>query len=236
MTAVDHRGRVARRGHRAGGQDTRGLRPRLVLGHARRGRVGGRAAHAPRHRRPRREVRLRGTRLRRVRRTCRRRKRADSTVRRSSGIAAAADAVADAGDLGADPARCGVVMGGGVGGLTTLEEQVIIRFEKGSTRVSPFLVPMMMVNATAGQHRDAVRLDRAEPLRRHRLRGERERDRRGRPDDPLRRGRRHARRWRRVLDHADRDGRVRAHDRAQHAQRRPRRTRRGRSTPTATAS
>jgi 3-oxoacyl-[acyl-carrier-protein] synthase II len=66
------------------------------------------------------------------------------------GVAAAADALADAGDLGADPARCGVVMGGGVGGLTTLEEQVIIRHEKGSTRVSPFLVPMMMVNATAG--------------------------------------------------------------------------------------
>jgi 3-oxoacyl-[acyl-carrier-protein] synthase II len=66
------------------------------------------------------------------------------------GVAAAADALADAGELGADPARCGVVMGGGVGGLTTLEEQVIIRHEKGSTRVSPFLVPMMMVNATAG--------------------------------------------------------------------------------------
>ena len=66
------------------------------------------------------------------------------------GVAAAADALADAGDVGADPARCGVVMGGGVGGLTTLEEQVIIRHEKGSTRVSPFLVPMMMVNATAG--------------------------------------------------------------------------------------
>jgi 3-oxoacyl-[acyl-carrier-protein] synthase II len=66
------------------------------------------------------------------------------------GVAAAADALADAGDVGADPARCGVVMGGGVGGLTTLEEQVIIRYEKGSTRVSPLLVPMMMVNATAG--------------------------------------------------------------------------------------
>jgi len=66
------------------------------------------------------------------------------------GIAAAADAVADAGDLATDPARCGVVMGGGVGGLTTLEEQIVVRYEKGSTRVSPFLVPMMMVNATAG--------------------------------------------------------------------------------------
>ncbi len=66
------------------------------------------------------------------------------------GVAAAADALADAGDVAADPARCGVVMGGGVGGLATLEEQVILRHEKGPARVSPFLVPMMMVNATAG--------------------------------------------------------------------------------------
>jgi 3-oxoacyl-[acyl-carrier-protein] synthase II len=65
-------------------------------------------------------------------------------------IAASADALTDAGELGADPARCGVVMGGGVGGLTTLEEQVFIRIEKGPMRVSPFLVPMMMVNAPAG--------------------------------------------------------------------------------------
>ena len=66
------------------------------------------------------------------------------------GVAAAADALADAGDVASDPARCGVVMGGGVGGLTTLEEQVVTRYEKGPARVSPFLVPMMMVNATAG--------------------------------------------------------------------------------------
>lgn len=65
-------------------------------------------------------------------------------------VAAAADALSDAGDPGADPARCGVVMGGGVGGLTTLEEQIGVRIEKGAMRVSPFLVPMMMVNAPAG--------------------------------------------------------------------------------------
>jgi 3-oxoacyl-[acyl-carrier-protein] synthase II len=66
------------------------------------------------------------------------------------GFAAAADALADAGDLQADPARCGVVIGTGVGGLTTLEEQTRINFDKGPLRVSPFLVPMMMTNATAG--------------------------------------------------------------------------------------
>lgn len=66
------------------------------------------------------------------------------------GLAAAVDALADAGDPGADPGRCGVVTGTGVGGLNTLEEQIATRLDKGPARVSPFLVPMMMVNATAG--------------------------------------------------------------------------------------
>ena len=66
------------------------------------------------------------------------------------GFAAAADALADAGDPGADPARCAVVAGTGIGGLITLEEQVLIYLEKGPDRVSPFFVPMMMPNSTAG--------------------------------------------------------------------------------------
>ena len=66
------------------------------------------------------------------------------------GVAAAADALADAGDPGADPARCAVILGTGIGGLITLEEQISIYDEKGAGRVSPFLVPMMMTNATAG--------------------------------------------------------------------------------------
>ncbi len=66
------------------------------------------------------------------------------------GFAAAADALADAGDHGYDPSRSAVIVGTGVGGLITLEEQVTIYVEKGASRVSPFLVPMMMANATAG--------------------------------------------------------------------------------------
>ena len=65
------------------------------------------------------------------------------------GFAAATDALADAGDLAADPARCAVVAGCGIGGLITLEEQVEIRLTKGPNRVSPMLVPMMMINATS---------------------------------------------------------------------------------------
>ncbi len=66
------------------------------------------------------------------------------------GFAAAADALASAGDHRCDPARSAVIVGTGVGGLITLEEQVGVYKDKGSSRVSPFLVPMMMANATAG--------------------------------------------------------------------------------------
>jgi len=66
------------------------------------------------------------------------------------GFAAAADALSDAGDPGADPARCAVILGTGIGGLITLEDQIAVYHEKGAGRVSPFLVPMMMTNATAG--------------------------------------------------------------------------------------
>jgi 3-oxoacyl-[acyl-carrier-protein] synthase II len=66
------------------------------------------------------------------------------------GFAAAADALADAGDPGADPARCAVVAGTGIGGLVTLEQQIAVYQNKGPDRVSPFFVPMMMPNSTAG--------------------------------------------------------------------------------------
>jgi 3-oxoacyl-[acyl-carrier-protein] synthase II len=66
------------------------------------------------------------------------------------GFAAAVDALADAGDPGADPARCAVIAATGIGGLITLEEQVRIYLDKGPDRVSPFFVPMMMPNAAAG--------------------------------------------------------------------------------------
>ena len=62
-------------------------------------------------------------------------------------VAAAEEALAHAGDIAADPTRRGVWIGTGVGGIATLEEQIVIRHEKGEKRVSPFLVPMMMANA-----------------------------------------------------------------------------------------
>jgi 3-oxoacyl-[acyl-carrier-protein] synthase II len=46
--------------------------------------------------------------------------------------------------------QVGVCIGSGVGGLMTLHEQFTVLHEKGPTRVSPFLVPMMMINAAPG--------------------------------------------------------------------------------------
>ena len=63
-------------------------------------------------------------------------------------LAAAAEAFEQAGTLTVDPARFGTIFATGIGGLHTLEEQVIVRVEKGERRVSPFLVPMMMANAS----------------------------------------------------------------------------------------
>jgi 3-oxoacyl-[acyl-carrier-protein] synthase II len=46
--------------------------------------------------------------------------------------------------------QVGVCIGSGVGGLMTLHEQFTVLHEKGPARVSPFLVPMMMINAAPG--------------------------------------------------------------------------------------
>jgi 3-oxoacyl-[acyl-carrier-protein] synthase II len=46
--------------------------------------------------------------------------------------------------------RVGVLIGSGIGGLSTLEEQVRVLLEKGPSRVSPLLVPMMIANMASG--------------------------------------------------------------------------------------
>ena len=45
----------------------------------------------------------------------------------------------------------GVIVGSGIGGLSTLFEQTKILLEKGPNRVSPFLVPMMITDMAAAQ-------------------------------------------------------------------------------------
>ena len=63
-------------------------------------------------------------------------------------LAAAKEAIEQSGSLPYDPTSIGTIFGTGIGGLRTLEEQVVVRVEKGERRVSPFLVPMMMSNAS----------------------------------------------------------------------------------------
>lgn len=49
-----------------------------------------------------------------------------------------------------DPFRLGVLIGSGIGGILTLEEQKEILMEKGPQRVSPFFIPMMIANMASG--------------------------------------------------------------------------------------
>lgn len=67
-------------------------------------------------------------------------------------VAAADQAVADAGlAISEEMApRVGVIVGSGIGGLGTMEEQKDVLDERGPGRVSPFLVPMMIVDLAAG--------------------------------------------------------------------------------------
>jgi 3-oxoacyl-[acyl-carrier-protein] synthase II len=67
-------------------------------------------------------------------------------------LAAAAQAVAQAGLDGGFPApdRTGVVIGSGIGGMQTYEENCRAYIEKGPDRVSPFFVPMFIPDIAAG--------------------------------------------------------------------------------------
>ena len=71
-------------------------------------------------------------------------------------ISAADEAIKDA-NWSIDPedvdtqARTGVVFGSGIGGLQTTYEASIALKEKGSRRISPFMVPSMLINLASGQ-------------------------------------------------------------------------------------
>ena len=60
------------------------------------------------------------------------------------------DAKLDIGE-NVDPERVGVMIGSGIGGLGTWEDQHNILLEKGPKRVSPFFIPMMIANMASGQ-------------------------------------------------------------------------------------
>ncbi len=67
-------------------------------------------------------------------------------------LVAAREAVADAGldPESWDAPRVGVVMGCGMGGAWTWEQQHTVLLERGAPRVSPYLIPMLIPNMAAG--------------------------------------------------------------------------------------
>ena len=68
------------------------------------------------------------------------------------GIAAAEQAIADSGIQNGlpDPERTGVLIGSGIGGIWTFEEQCKLYLTKGPRRVSPFFVPMFIPDIASG--------------------------------------------------------------------------------------
>ncbi|CDN41990.1 hypothetical protein BN871_AS_00110 [Paenibacillus sp. P22] len=69
-------------------------------------------------------------------------------------VVASLKAVEDAGlriGENSDAERTGVMVGSGIGGLGTWEDQHSVLLEKGPKRVSPFFIPMMIANMASGQ-------------------------------------------------------------------------------------
>lgn len=50
-----------------------------------------------------------------------------------------------------DRDRAGVIVGSGIGGIETFEDQCKVLFEKGPGRISPFFIPMMIANMASGR-------------------------------------------------------------------------------------
>jgi 3-oxoacyl-[acyl-carrier-protein] synthase II len=67
--------------------------------------------------------------------------------------AAAEMAVKDAGldQAKLDPDRVGVIVGSGIGGLSTMEEEYAALRERGPRRVSVFLIPRLIINMAPGE-------------------------------------------------------------------------------------
>ena len=50
-----------------------------------------------------------------------------------------------------DKEKAGVILGSGIGGLQVIEDQHVIIMEKGPSKVSPFLIPMLIADESPGQ-------------------------------------------------------------------------------------
>lgn len=69
------------------------------------------------------------------------------------GLAAALDALADSGFVidETNAERVGVLFGSGIGGIQTLCSQVLVLDKRGPSRISPYLIPMMIPNIISGE-------------------------------------------------------------------------------------
>ncbi|MDP8230500.1 MAG: beta-ketoacyl-ACP synthase II [Candidatus Gorgyraea atricola] len=67
-------------------------------------------------------------------------------------VTAAKEAVDDSGlDIpNEDPFRIGVLVGSGIGSLRIIEEQHKVILDRGPSRITPFLIPMLIVNMASG--------------------------------------------------------------------------------------
>jgi 3-oxoacyl-[acyl-carrier-protein] synthase II len=78
-------------------------------------------------------------------------KRADAYTQYA--VAAAVQAMQDAGFAagnGYDPDRTGVIIGSGIGGLRSFEEQHDVYRARGPSKISPFFIPMFIADIAAG--------------------------------------------------------------------------------------
>jgi 3-oxoacyl-[acyl-carrier-protein] synthase II len=69
------------------------------------------------------------------------------------GVAAANEAIADSGwvaDTEDKQERTGVMIGSGIGGLSTIAENALLLEREGARKISPFFVPSALINLTSG--------------------------------------------------------------------------------------
>ncbi len=67
-------------------------------------------------------------------------------------VAAATQALRDAKlEKVSDPERVGTAISSGLGGITTMVDQIMVMEQRGPSRLSPFFVPMLMANAGSAQ-------------------------------------------------------------------------------------
>lgn len=78
-------------------------------------------------------------------------RRMDRFTQMAIGAAAMALQDADLDPSVEDREQVGVILGSGIGGIKTLEDQARVMVERGPGRVSPFFVPMMIGNMAAAQ-------------------------------------------------------------------------------------